>query len=92
MENEMIAYLLGFPAGIGVIMEFMKKVVLTKDSHEKWYTPLAVVLSLGAGLFATFNLGFSWSILLVSFVIILFEQLGWDWLIFKPLFKKLMIK
>ena len=86
--EELLKYFLLFPAIVGAVMEGVKQTKLA----EKWYTPLAVVLSVGLAVIATVSLGWSWGVFAGGAIVIIAEQAGFDWLVFKPLLKLFMKK
>jgi len=85
----LITYLGGFTAGIGTIMELIKKMT---SLPEIWYKPIAVVASVLGGLVASVLYGFGWDVFIVSSVFLTCAQFGWDFLAIKPLLKAIWKK
>ena len=74
--------------GIGTLFELVKK--LTK-LPEKWYKVVAVLISWIYAIWGTFQLGaWDWKTYIIGGLIISFGQLGWDFMIAKPIVKKIL--
>ncbi len=84
--EQLIAYLGGFTAGIGTIMELVKK--LTK-LPEVWYKPIAIVASVAGGAVAIAIQGWTWPGFIIASVFLSCAQMGWDFLAIKPILKKI---
>jgi hypothetical protein len=85
--EALIAYLGGFTAGIGTVMELLKK--MTK-LPEVWYKPLAILASVAGAAVAVTIHGWSWEHFIVGSVFLSCAQMGWDFLAVKPILKKVL--
>ena len=85
--EDLLIVLTGYAAGVGTIMELVKK--LTK-LPEAWYKPLAVLASVLCAAVAVAGYGWSWAYFIVAAVALTCGQMGWDFLAVKPILKKVL--
>ncbi len=73
---------------VGAVMEGVKQTGLAK----KWYTLAGVIISAVMAVVVVSSMGWNWGVFIGAAVVITLEQAGIDWMVFKPLLKKLMKK
>ncbi len=86
MDNFLM-YLGGFTAGIGTVMEVIKKAF---KPSEIWFKPIAIILSIAGSAVATYLHGWSLDYFLYGSVFLSCAQFGWDFLAVKPIAKKII--
>ncbi len=85
--DALLIYLAGFSAGVGTIMELVKKFT---SLPETWYKAVAIVASVACAAVAVAGYGWNWGYFVVASVFLICAQFGWDFLAIKPILKKLM--
>ncbi len=74
---------------VGAVMEGVKKTGLVP---KKWYVLAGVIVSAVMAVIVVMSMGWSWGVFIGAAIVITLEQAGIDWMVFKPLLKKLMKK